>query len=76
MFPLDVATYYRKLVHETMANREKEGIVRPDMVHLLMQAKKGSLQYDTDLTTTDDTRFSNVQGNTGPNKPDVHKRGK
>jgi hypothetical protein len=27
-----------------MLTREEKGILRPDMIHLLMQAKKGTLQ--------------------------------
>jgi hypothetical protein len=34
-----------------MATREERGIVRPDMIHLLMQAKKGTLQGDENATT-------------------------
>jgi hypothetical protein len=29
-----------------MSMREEKGILRPDMIHLLMQAKKGTLQGD------------------------------
>ena len=40
------------MVHNTMSTREEKGIVRPDMIHLLMQAKKGTLQADDNATTT------------------------
>ncbi|KAJ4428799.1 Cytochrome P450 9e2 [Periplaneta americana] len=32
--------FFRSLVHDTMATREAKDIFRPDMIHLLMQAKK------------------------------------
>lgn len=38
--------FYRSLVNDTMAYREKNKIIRPDMIHLLMEAKKGQLKYD------------------------------
>ncbi|PNF31079.1 hypothetical protein B7P43_G16515 [Cryptotermes secundus] len=34
-----------------MSTREEKGIVRPDMIHLLMQTKKGTLQGDDNGTT-------------------------
>ena len=47
-----VVNFFRSLVHNTMSVREERGIVRPDMIHLLMQAKKGTLQADDNATTT------------------------
>jgi len=38
-----------------MSTREERGIVRPDMIHLLMQAKKGTLKADDNATTTGKT---------------------
>jgi len=35
-----------------MSVREERGIVRLDMIHLLMQAKKGTLHADDNATTT------------------------
>ncbi|XP_023717578.1 cytochrome P450 9e2-like [Cryptotermes secundus] len=48
--PDSVANFFRSLVHSTMSTREEKGIVRPDMIHLLMQAKKGTLQGDDNGT--------------------------
>ena len=42
-FAKEVTSFFRKAVHETMSIREKQGIVRPDMINLLLQAKKGLL---------------------------------
>lgn len=38
--------FYRSLVNDTIAHREKNNIVRPDMINLLMEAKKGQLKYE------------------------------
>lgn len=38
--------FFRQTVNETMDYREKNGIVRPDMIHLLMQAKNGKLSHE------------------------------
>jgi len=46
-----VVNFFRSLVHNTMSTREERGIVRHDMIHLLMQAKKGTLQEDENDTT-------------------------
>lgn len=46
LFDKDQTNFYRNLVHDTIKFRETEGIVRPDMIHLLMQARKGQLRSD------------------------------
>lgn len=33
--------FFRELVSSTMQEREAKSIFRPDMIHLLMEAKKG-----------------------------------
>ena len=38
-----VNTSFQKAVYETMIHREKEGIVRSDMINLLLQAQKGTI---------------------------------
>lgn len=43
LFDQDCADFFHNLVHDTMRYREKEGILRPDMINLLMQARKGEL---------------------------------
>ncbi|XP_069676206.1 cytochrome P450 9e2-like [Periplaneta americana] len=36
--------FFRNLMHDTMATREAKDIFRPDLVHILMQAKKETVQ--------------------------------
>ncbi|PSN52369.1 Cytochrome P450 9e2 [Blattella germanica] len=38
--------FFRFLVHNTMDTRKTKGIIRPDMIHLLMQAKEGTLKSE------------------------------
>ncbi|XP_012231001.1 cytochrome P450 9e2-like [Linepithema humile] len=37
-FPSATSKFFKKIVGETIEAREKHGIIRPDMIHLLMQA--------------------------------------
>ncbi|XP_026461385.1 cytochrome P450 9e2-like [Ctenocephalides felis] len=46
--------FFRGLVHDTMSTRELQKISRPDMIHLLMQARKGTLR-DEDNAKSDST---------------------
>lgn len=43
-----VQNYFRRLVGDTMEAREKKHIVRHDMIHMLMDAKKGMLKHEDD----------------------------
>uniref|UniRef100_A0A6P7GFV2 Cytochrome P450 9e2-like n=1 Tax=Diabrotica virgifera virgifera TaxID=50390 RepID=A0A6P7GFV2_DIAVI len=44
VFDTTVNDFFEKLVEDTIHMREERGIVRPDMIHLLMEAKKESLK--------------------------------
>ncbi|XP_031635125.1 cytochrome P450 9e2-like [Contarinia nasturtii] len=46
-----LCNYFRNVVLSTMAYREKNNVFRPDMIHLLMEARKGTLQ-DADGNAT------------------------
>lgn len=60
LFSEEVSNFFRHLVHDTIAMREEKGIVRPDMIHLLMEAKKGKLSYEENKSK-DDTGFATVE---------------
>lgn len=45
--------YYRNLVKSMMEYREREAIVRPDMIHQLLEAKKGRLKYEESAKISD-----------------------
>lgn len=52
-FSEKVSAFFKNLVVSNMEAREKNGIVRPDMIHLLMQARKGKLEHDRDNEVID-----------------------
>ncbi|XP_026318091.1 cytochrome P450 9e2-like [Hyposmocoma kahamanoa] len=69
LFPKPVQNFFRTLVKETMQNRELKQIVRPDMIHLLMEAKKGKVTYDEKTNQDKDTGFATVEeSSVGQNK--------
>lgn len=42
-FEQRIADYFRSVVNSTVSYREKNNVFRPDMIHLLMQARQGTL---------------------------------
>ncbi|KAJ4428801.1 hypothetical protein ANN_25794 [Periplaneta americana] len=52
--------FFRSLVHGTMATREAKDIYRPDMIQLLMQAKKETLQLNGNATKRSHDKTSEV----------------
>ncbi|KAK5641876.1 hypothetical protein RI129_010423 [Pyrocoelia pectoralis] len=46
-----VNAFFRNLVKSTIEMREKNGIIRPDMIHLLMEARKGQLKHEIETDT-------------------------
>ncbi|KAK4874008.1 hypothetical protein RN001_013368 [Aquatica leii] len=42
-----VVKFFTGIIKETLNKREKEGLVRPDMIHLLMEARKEQMSNDT-----------------------------
>lgn len=50
--------YFRSMIRQNMKYREENNIFRPDMIHLMMEARKGSLHHDTG---SDDIGFATVQ---------------
>lgn len=54
----NVETFFINLINDTIKTREEKGIVRPDMIHLLLEARQGKLK-DEDSTNVD-TGFATV----------------
>ncbi|KAF5306332.1 hypothetical protein FQA39_LY09030 [Lamprigera yunnana] len=46
VFDKKVATFFRSIVKDAIRVRKEKGVVRPDMLHLLMEAQKGNLTYE------------------------------
>ena len=53
--------FFRNLVHRTMGYREKEHIIRPDMINLLMQAKQGKLTHNDNEKNDENVGFATVE---------------
>lgn len=50
--------YFRNMIRQNMKYREENNIRRPDMINIMMEAKKGSLQHDA---KNEDIGFATVQ---------------
>lgn len=59
LFPEEVDDFFRNIVLTTMRNREQNNIIRPDMIHLLMEANKGKLSHD--VKRDEDAGFATVE---------------
>lgn len=46
MFSERVSTFFTNIIKETIKIREEKNIIRPDMIHLLMEARKGKSKQD------------------------------
>jgi len=58
-FSKSVTNFFKTLVTSTIKVREEKNIIRPDMIHLLMEARKGNLRYDA--SKEKDTGFATVE---------------
>ncbi|KOB76313.1 Cytochrome P450 protein, partial [Operophtera brumata] len=61
LFEDDIKNFFKSLVMSNMKEREDRAILRPDMIHLLMEAKKGALKHDNTETKDADAGFSTVE---------------
>ncbi|KAF2898585.1 hypothetical protein ILUMI_07590 [Ignelater luminosus] len=60
LFNAKAISFFRSIIKQTLQIREEKGIVRPDVIHLLMEAKKGRLKYENQ-TNVVDTGFAVVE---------------
>nr|QZP43538.1 cytochrome P450 monooxygenase CYP9A199 [Ephestia elutella] len=60
-FSKEFKHFFISLVLNTMQNREEHNIVRPDMIHLLMEAKKGKLEHDDQPVADGHAGFATVE---------------
>lgn len=61
LFSEETTKFFQEAVSETMKIRDEQGIVRPDVINLLMQAKKGKLSHDPLDTERDVDGFATVE---------------
>ncbi|XP_028133915.2 cytochrome P450 9e2 [Diabrotica virgifera virgifera] len=56
----EVGNFFTKIIEDSIKMREQKGLVRPDMIHLLLEARKGNSKAD-DQHTTADTGYATVE---------------
>ncbi|KAK5641869.1 hypothetical protein RI129_010416 [Pyrocoelia pectoralis] len=59
IIPQSVSTFFRRVIKETIDSRENGELVRHDMIHLLLEARKGRIIRDEPETA--ETEFAAVQ---------------
>ncbi|XP_058462580.1 cytochrome P450 9e2-like isoform X2 [Malaya genurostris] len=57
----NLTDYFKKMIVDNMHQREVHGIVRNDMIHMLMEVRKGSLKHLKDEQDQKDAGFATVQ---------------
>lgn len=60
VFSESSTAFFKTLVKDTVKVREEQKIQRPDMIHLLMEARKGQLKYE-ESNEQNETGFSTVE---------------
>ncbi|XP_055605122.1 probable cytochrome P450 9f2 [Uranotaenia lowii] len=63
LFDRDITKYFSQIIREAVRTRKEQGIVRPDMINMLMQAQQGTLKHAQDPATEadQDAGFSTVE---------------
>ncbi|NP_001103404.1 cytochrome P450, family 9, subfamily a, polypeptide 19 [Bombyx mori] len=61
LFSEETSGFFKELIMGTMKDREMRKIIRPDMIHLLMEAKKGKLVHDNKSSKDTDAGFATVE---------------
>ncbi|XP_055589826.1 probable cytochrome P450 9f2 [Uranotaenia lowii] len=56
--------YFKNMITDNMKQRAAHGIIRNDMIHMLMEVKKGSLKHQDEDTSTKDAGFATVEEST------------
>nr|XP_049464507.1 probable cytochrome P450 9f2 isoform X2 [Anopheles coluzzii] len=62
LFDREQRVFFTEIIKDTVRTRDANGIVRPDMVHLLMQARKGALKHQRDTEEREEVKgFATVE---------------
>ncbi|XP_055610022.1 cytochrome P450 9e2-like [Uranotaenia lowii] len=61
IFDQEQTHYFADIIREAVRTREAKGIVRPDMIQMLMQAQKGTLKHVEESHTESEAGFATVQ---------------
>ncbi|KRT81786.1 cytochrome P450, partial [Oryctes borbonicus] len=57
-FPKEVTEFFFNVVTQTIQMRESQGIVRPDMLNLLIEARKGKTIYDLETNSSNESALT------------------
>lgn len=60
--PTPIRRFFSSLVLNTMAERERKQISRPDMIQILMELRSGKLNHQNSESNIDDASFATVEG--------------
>lgn len=60
IIPKFIENFFVNIIQKSITLRNEKGIVRPDMIHLLMEARKGKLKYDEKMNE-EDSGFATAQ---------------
>lgn len=60
-FPTSTKNFFKSMVLETMAEREKFNILRHDVVNILMHVRSGNLGHQNDESHNDDAGFATAE---------------
>ncbi|XP_058837420.1 probable cytochrome P450 9f2 isoform X2 [Topomyia yanbarensis] len=61
LFNSTLLAYFKRMITDNMEQRVKNGIVRNDMIHMLMQVRKGALKHSLEEADTKDAGFATVE---------------
>lgn len=61
IIPADIANFYNDVVIKVIKDRLEKNIVRPDFIHLMLQARKNELKADKTDEMLNDAGFSTVK---------------
>jgi cytochrome P450 family 9 len=53
--------FFEEAIYDTMKTREKQGIIRNDMIQLMLQAKAGNLSHNNNLEEKSSDGFATVE---------------
>ncbi|GBP26430.1 Cytochrome P450 9e2 [Eumeta japonica] len=60
VFPKDIIGHLKRIVLDTMANRDENNTVRPDLIQILLEVKKGILKHEN-VKDDKDAGFATVE---------------
>lgn len=61
VLPQNVSDFFINLIKESLAYREKNNVIRPDVIQLLMDARKGKLKHEKQETQVLDDGYSVIE---------------